>query len=66
MDLQSNIWVIFYSSKPTKVDSLHLTIATIKLHEVEFDAISRKIKAAVQQYINMVNSSNGLVVISKA
>ena len=48
--------------KPTKSGSVHITVATLRMHDLEIETVSGMVETAVRGYVEMLNSSTGLVV----
>ena len=48
--------------KPTKSGSVHITVATLSIHDQEMETVAGMIDTAVKGYVEMLNSTTGLVV----
>ena len=61
-ELQNDLKHTLDTGIPTKLESLHVTMGTLRIHEVELEEVSKRIKNAVENYVDMLNATNGLVV----
>ena len=60
--MQDNLAQVPDIGKPTKPDSVHITVATLRIHDLEIETVSGMVETAVRGYVEMLNSSTGLVV----
>ena len=59
-DLQSRMKEVSGIGKPSKPDSLHITMATIRVNPTEMEEVMRKTLVAFQSYVDLLNSSHGV------
>ena len=59
-DLQSRMKEVSGVGKPSKPDSLHITMATIRVNPTEMEEVMRKTEVAFQSYVDLLNSSHGV------
>ena len=60
--LQEEIAQVFSSGKKVKVDSMHLTIRTLLLHNGEIEKVEEELKEITKQFIQIRESTFGLVI----
>ena len=60
--LQDEIAQVFGTGKKVKVESMHLTLGTLLLHEEEVEKIKMELKEITEQFVQMRGSTFGLVI----
>ena len=48
--------------KPAKSGSVHITVATLSIQDEEMETVAGMIDTAIKGYVEMLNSTTGLVV----
>ena len=64
-EMQETLEQVPLIGKPAKMNSFHVTMGTLRVHEVELEAVTRMIGTAVECYVNMLNSSDGVILSFK-
>ena len=61
--LQDDVPQVFTTGKRVKVESMHLTVATLTLKEKEVQRTDDQLKEVTQKFINLVGPTHWLTVI---
>ena len=64
-ELQEVLEQVPLIGRPAKSNSLHITIGVMRIHDPEMEAVTAMIEAAVECYVNMLNSMDGVMLSFK-
>ena len=61
-ELQQDLSLVPNIGKPVKTASLHITMATLNIHDEEMSMVTGMLDTAIKRYIDLTNPTTGLVV----